>query len=120
VTPLGEVPRRRSNLEAGDTHRESPLERKLTTLKGLLVAGPTHILRRKEGNKSIPKPVVLKSSRNPNHPLSTGEMKKGEEAEPWFLGLKKYFRVHDYSENLKAQNTHIQPEWKGFYMVGRT
>jgi hypothetical protein len=29
-------------------------------------------------------------------------IKKGEEAEPWLLGLKKYFRVHDYSENLKA------------------
>jgi hypothetical protein len=32
-------------------------------------------------------------------------MKKGEEAEVWLLILKKYFRVHDYSENLKVQVT---------------
>jgi hypothetical protein len=36
-------------------------------------------------------------------PTFDGEIKKGEEAEVWLLGLKKYFRVHDYSENLKAQ-----------------
>jgi hypothetical protein len=35
-------------------------------------------------------------------PTFDGEIKKGEEAEVWLLGLKKYFRVHDYSENLKA------------------
>jgi hypothetical protein len=32
-----------------------------------------------------------------------GEIKKGEEAEVCLLVLKKYFRVHDYSENLKAR-----------------
>ena len=36
-------------------------------------------------------------------PSFDGEIKKGEEAEAWLLGLKKYFRVHDFSENLKAQ-----------------
>jgi hypothetical protein len=46
--------------------------------------------------------MTLKSSRNPNHPLS-GEIKKGKEAEVWLLVLKKYFRVHDYSKNLKVQ-----------------
>ena len=35
-------------------------------------------------------------------PSFDGEIKKGEEAKAWLLGLKKYFRVHDYSENLKA------------------
>jgi hypothetical protein len=35
-------------------------------------------------------------------PTFDGEIKKGEEAEAWLLSLKKYFRVHDYSENLKA------------------
>jgi hypothetical protein len=38
-------------------------------------------------------------------PTFDGEIKKGEEAEVWLLGLKKYFRVHDYFENLKAQIT---------------
>ena len=31
-----------------------------------------------------------------------GEIKKWEEAEAWILGLKKYFRVHNYLENLKS------------------
>jgi hypothetical protein len=30
---------------------------------------------------------------------------KGEDVGAWILGLKKYFRVHDYSKNLKAQIT---------------
>jgi hypothetical protein len=42
----------------------------MTTLKDLLVAGLTRILTRKERSGSVPKPMVLKSSRNPNHPLS--------------------------------------------------
>jgi hypothetical protein len=29
-------------------------------------------------------------------PSFDGEIKKGEEAEAWLLGLKKYFRVHDF------------------------
>jgi hypothetical protein len=41
-----------------------------------------------EFNKSLP-------------PTFDGEIKKGEEAEVWLLGLKKHFRVHDYSENMK-------------------
>jgi hypothetical protein len=36
-------------------------------------------------------------------PFFDGEIKKGEEVEVWLLGLKKYFRVHDYFENLKAR-----------------
>jgi hypothetical protein len=36
-------------------------------------------------------------------PSFDGEIKKGEEVEAWLLGLNKYFRVHDYSENLKAR-----------------
>jgi hypothetical protein len=36
-------------------------------------------------------------------PTFDGEIKKGEEEKIWILGLKKYFRVHDYSENLKAR-----------------
>jgi hypothetical protein len=35
-------------------------------------------------------------------PSFNGEIKKGEEVEAWLLGLKKYFRVHDFLENLKA------------------
>jgi hypothetical protein len=36
-------------------------------------------------------------------PTFNGEIKKGEEKEVWMLGLKKYFRFHDYFENLKVR-----------------
>jgi hypothetical protein len=45
-------------------------------------------------------PEEFKKSKPPSF---DGEIKKGEEVEAWLLGLKKYFRVHDYSENLKAR-----------------
>ena len=35
-------------------------------------------------------------------PTFDGEIKKGEEDKVWLLSLKKYFRVHEYYENLKA------------------
>jgi hypothetical protein len=41
----------------------------MTNPKDLLVARPNHILKGKKRSGSIPKPMVLKSSRNPNHPL---------------------------------------------------
>jgi hypothetical protein len=85
VTPLGEVLRRRSNLETGDTHQESPLEKKLTNLKDLPVAGPSRILAGKERSGSVPKPMVLKSSRNPNHPLSTERLRREKRQKPGFL-----------------------------------
>jgi hypothetical protein len=47
------------------------------------------------------------------------ETKKRGEAEAWLLGLKKYFRVRDFSENLKARVAALQLEWKGFHLVGR-
>jgi hypothetical protein len=44
-------------------------------------------------------PKEFKKSKPPSF---NGDIEKGEEAEAWLLGLKKYFGVHDYSENLKA------------------
>jgi hypothetical protein len=38
-------------------------------------------------------------------PTFDGEIKKGEDEAFWLLGLKKYLRVHDYSENLKVRIT---------------
>lgn len=32
-----------------------------------------------------------------------GKVKKEEEVEAWLLGMKKYFREHDYFENMKAR-----------------
>ena len=31
-----------------------------------------------------------------------GELKSGQEAESWLLGMRKYFQVQDYSGNMKA------------------
>jgi len=36
-------------------------------------------------------------------PTFDREIKNGEEVEVWMLGLKKYFRVHIYSDNTKAR-----------------
>jgi hypothetical protein len=65
-------------MEVGDTHWESPLERKLTTPMDLLVEKIAHILKGKDRSESIPGFMVLKSSRNPNHPLSMEILRKGK------------------------------------------
>ena len=36
-------------------------------------------------------------------PTFDGEVKIGQEAESWILGIKKYFQVHDYLGNMKAR-----------------
>ena len=30
-------------------------------------------------------------------------MKKSQDANAWFLGMRKFFKLHDYSENMKAR-----------------
>jgi hypothetical protein len=57
--------------------------------------------RRKKRKKS--KSHDLEDFKKAKPPTFDGEIKKGEEAKFWLLGLKKYFRVHVYSKNLKAQ-----------------
>ena len=32
-----------------------------------------------------------------------GESRKGEEAEAWFLDIKKYFQIYNYSSNMKVR-----------------
>ena len=36
-------------------------------------------------------------------PIFNGETKKGEEAESWLSGMKKYFQIYNYSNQLKAK-----------------
>ena len=38
-------------------------------------------------------------------PTFNGEMKKSQDLEAWFLGMKNFFGLHDYSENMKATIT---------------
>jgi len=54
------------------------MERKLATPRGLLVARLTHILKGKERSERIPKFMTLKSSRNPNYPISMEILRKGK------------------------------------------
>jgi len=35
--------------------------------------------------------------------VSIGEIEKGEEAEAWLSGMKKYFQIYNYSDRLKAK-----------------
>jgi hypothetical protein len=44
----------------------------------------------------------FKEFRKAKPPSLDCEINKEDEAKAWLLGLKKYFRVHDFSENLKA------------------
>ena len=36
-------------------------------------------------------------------PSFDGEVKKSQDAEAWLLGMKKFFRLHEYLENIKAR-----------------
>jgi hypothetical protein len=59
--------------------------------------------RRKQKKRKHSKSHNLEEFKKAKPPSFDGEIKKGEEAKAWLLGLKKYFRVHDFSENLKAR-----------------
>jgi hypothetical protein len=43
-------------------------------------------------------------------PSFDGENKKGEDAEAWLLGMRKYFQLHNYSSNAEARiaSYHLQ------------
>ena len=47
-----------------------------------------------------------------------GEIKKVEEIEAWPLGIEKYFRIHNYFENMKVKFHHLQPKGQGQYLMG--
>ena len=36
-------------------------------------------------------------------PTFNGEIEKGEDAESWLSGMKKYFKIYNYSNQLKAK-----------------
>jgi hypothetical protein len=65
-------------MEPRDTHRKNPLVRKLKNPRNLLVSKLVHIPRGKERRGNIPRVMTLKSSRNPNQPLSMEKLIKGK------------------------------------------
>jgi hypothetical protein len=52
-------------------------------------------------------------------PSFDGEIKKGEEAEAWLLGLKEVFQSPRLFRKYEGPSGHLQLEWKGFHLVGR-
>jgi hypothetical protein len=71
VATLGRAPQERSTPEIRDKHQKIPLERKLATRRDLLVAELVLIPEENGRSESIPKVIISKNSRRPNHPLST-------------------------------------------------
>jgi hypothetical protein len=59
--------------------------------------------QRKQKKQKTSKSHKFEEFKKVKPPSFDDEIKKGEEVEAWLLGLKKYFRVHDFSENLKAR-----------------
>jgi hypothetical protein len=86
---MGHTPRESSGEETGNSKGSS---RKKTS---------SHSQRKGKKRKHSKShgPEEFKKAKPPSF---NRDIKKGEEAEAWMLGLKKYFRVHDYSENLNA------------------
>ena len=37
------------------------------------------------------------------HPTFDGEIKQGEYVEAWFIGLRKFFHLHQYKPNMEAR-----------------
>jgi hypothetical protein len=58
--------------------------------------------QRKQKKQKTSKSHKFEEFRKAKPPSFDGEIKKGEKVEAWLLGLKKYFRVHDFLENSKA------------------
>jgi len=54
----------------------------------------------------------LDEFRKEKPPTFDGEMKKPHDADAWFLGMRKFFKFHDYSENMKARVATFSPKGK--------
>jgi hypothetical protein len=63
-------------------------------------SSPLHGIRKRRKSVKGFDPEEFKKSKPPT---LDGHIKKGEEAKSWLLGLKKYFKVHDYYEKVKAR-----------------
>ena len=45
-------------------------------------------------------------------PIFDGDLKKLEDAEAWILGMKKFFELHNYTDNMKARVAILSPRGK--------
>jgi hypothetical protein len=85
----GPVPNDSTEKEAGDSECSSS-------------SRTSSYSQKKQKKQKTSKSHKFEEFKKAKPPSFDGEIKKGEEAEAWLLGLKKYFRVHDFLENLKA------------------
>jgi hypothetical protein len=85
----GPVPYDSTEKEAGDSEGSSS-------------SRTSSYFQREQKKQKTSKGHKFEEFRKAKPPSFDDEIKKGEEAEAWLLGLKKYFRIHDFSENLKA------------------
>jgi hypothetical protein len=85
----GPVPDDSTEKEAGDS-------------EGSCSSRTSSYSQRKQKKKKTSKGHKFEEFKKAKTPSFDGDIKKGEEAEAWLLGFNKYFRVHDFSENLKA------------------
>jgi hypothetical protein len=110
VTMQEEALPRRPNMEPRGmpkpkTHLKNPLVKEQKISKELSSSETSSHSQKKRKRRKHSKGGDPEEFKKSKPPTFDGEIKKGEEAEAWILGLKKYFRVHDYSENLKARIT---------------
>jgi hypothetical protein len=80
-------------------------EKEVSNPKGSFSSKTSSYFRKKQKKQKPSKGRKFKEFRKAKPPSFDGEIKKGEEAEAWLLGLKKYFKVHDFSKNMKARVT---------------
>jgi hypothetical protein len=62
---------------------------------------------------------LTKEFKKAKSPTFDGEINKGEEVEAWLLDLKKYFGVHNYSDNTKVNISIFNPNGEA-YKWGKT
>jgi hypothetical protein len=53
-------------------------------------------------------------------PSFDGEREREDDVEAWFLGLRRYFQLHNYSSNLEAKISTYHLHGKFCYVVGST
>ena len=57
----------------------------------------------KRKKKYMPYEEISRDFKKIKPPMFNGEIEKGEEAEAWLSGIKKYFQIYNYSDELKSQ-----------------
>jgi len=58
------------------------------------------------------KEYILEEFKKTKPPTFDGEVKEAEDAKAWLLGMKNFFRVHNYSE-YESKGGNLQPERQG-------